>query len=70
MSKRIEKYTGMVIQPAVTAAKICADTRNTTKSHWSSRISPCRETKISSGVDDWNSKTCCWASPFRKLEFE
>ena len=27
MSKRIEKYTGMVTQPAVTAAKICADTR-------------------------------------------
>jgi len=25
MSKRIEKYTGMVIQPAVTAAKIRAD---------------------------------------------
>ena len=29
MSKRIEKYTGMVIQPAVTATKICADTRTT-----------------------------------------
>ena len=59
MSKRIEKYTGMVIQPAVTAAKIRADTRKTTKSHWSSRIPPCRETNISSGVEDGNSKTCC-----------
>ena len=59
MSERIEKYTRMVIQSAVTAAKICADARTTTKSHWSYRISPCRETKISSGVENGNLKTCC-----------